>query len=97
MAARSSPERYDRGTVWIAVTGSAWAQELRMSKGPILSKLHKLAGESGLFQDLRFGVRPLPAPEAEAVDELPKLQSEHKAKLREMSIREIADRRLKPE
>src|ERR1051325_7399376 len=41
MAARSHPERYDHGTVWVAVTGSAWAQELRMIKDVILARLEE--------------------------------------------------------
>lgn len=95
MAARSAPERYDRGTVWIAVTGSAWAQELRMSKGMILNKLHGLAHENDLFQDLRFGVRPLPMPDSEEDDALSRRKAEHANNLRDLSIREIAERRLK--
>jgi hypothetical protein len=95
MAARSAPERYDRGTVWIAVTGSAWAQELRMSKGIILNKLHGLAHENGLFQDLRFGVRPLPEPVPEEDGALSKRKAEYANSLRDLSIREIAERRLK--
>jgi len=95
MAARSAPERYDRGTVWVAVTGSAWAQELRMSKGPILSKLHSFAGEPNLFQDLRFGVRPLPVAEPETASKLAQLQENHRSSIRDLSIREIAERRLK--
>src|SRR5690349_19105714 len=65
MAARSHPERFDRGTVWVAVEGSAWAQELRMIKDVLLDRLAQRAGE-GLFLDIRFGVRPLPTPEAPA-------------------------------
>ena len=60
LASRSHPERYERGTVWVAVEGSAWAQELRMIKDVIIDRLEQHAGERGLFIDVRFGVRPLP-------------------------------------
>jgi predicted nucleic acid-binding Zn ribbon protein len=59
LGARSCPDRYDRGIVVVAVEGSAWAQELRLSKPQILSRLRARAGDSSLFVDLRFGVRPL--------------------------------------
>jgi hypothetical protein len=95
MATRSAPERYDRGTVWVAVSGSAWAQEMRMSKNQIMAKLHSIAGESNLFMDIRFGVRPLPKPEPAEGDDLAKRQADHKDGLRDLSIREIVERRLK--
>jgi predicted nucleic acid-binding Zn ribbon protein len=93
MATRSAPDRFDRGTVWVAVEGSAWAQELRMQKDQILRKLAERSGEPGLFDNIRFGVRPIvPAPPE------PKVL---KKRLREvdkgsdLTIREIAHRRLK--
>ncbi len=64
MAERSHPDRFGRGTLWVAVEGSAWAQELRMIKDKILERLDEAAGEQGLFTDVRFGVRALP-PRAE--------------------------------
>jgi predicted nucleic acid-binding Zn ribbon protein len=88
MAARSFPDRYDRGIVWIAVQGSAWAQELRMQKDQILERLD--ARGKGLFQDLRFGVRPLPK-ETSPLPGKPKIP---KAGSEGLSIREIADRRI---
>ncbi len=91
MAQRSYPDRYDRGTVWVAVQGSAWAQELRMSRDQILAKLHELSGEASLFKDLRFGVRPLPQPEVEAEAAPP---ADHES-TKGMSIQEIAERRLR--
>ena len=45
LAQKSYPDRYDKGTVWVAVQGSAWAQELRMMKGQILEKLNGRARE----------------------------------------------------
>ncbi len=90
LATKSYPERYDHGTVWISVEGSAWAQELRMQKSEILNRLAEDGGEVGLFTDLRFGVRkmPLPAePQSSKVEEPAKVRTEE-------SIREIAERRL---
>jgi predicted nucleic acid-binding Zn ribbon protein len=93
MAARSNPERWDRGTVWVAVEGSAWAQELRMIKDVILQRLEQIAGEGGLFIDIRFGVRPLPAtPESVAEPAVYAVVEDDRG---ELSIREIAERRLR--
>lgn len=58
LAQKSQPDRYDRGTVWVAVQGSAWAQELRLIKPVILERLEAMSGERGMFLDVRFGVRP---------------------------------------
>ncbi|MDR3691446.1 MAG: DUF721 domain-containing protein [Fimbriimonas sp.] len=91
LAERSHPDRYERGTVWVAVQGSAWAQELRMIKDKILSRLGDVSGEPGLFRDVRFGVRPLPerpAPASAAPAD------SDQGDVRSMSIREIAERRL---
>jgi predicted nucleic acid-binding Zn ribbon protein len=94
LAAKSHPDRYERGTVWVAVESSAWAQELRMGKETILARLRDRSGESGLFQDVRFGVRPIVreqiVPEADLG-----IEEAHKANLRGLSIREIAEKRLK--
>ena len=93
LAERSHPDRYDHGTVWVAVEGSAWAQELRMGKETILQRLRDKAREASLFQDLRFGVRPIKRGEPiknEAFDE-----NAHRVEVRGLSIREIAERRLK--
>lgn len=91
MAERSFPDRFGRGTVWVAVEGSAWAQELRMMKDVILKRLNDLSGESSLFKEVRFGVRPLPIREAAIKEETPPAEKED---IRELSIREIAERRL---
>lgn len=93
MAARSHAERYERGTVWVAVEGSAWAQELRMIKDLILARLEQRAGETGLFLDVRFGVRPLPKTE-KAPDE-PAVYAVVEDDRGELSISEIAARRLR--
>lgn len=93
MALRSFPDRYDQGTVWVAVEGSAWAQELRMQREQILEKLQEKCGDPGLFVNVRFGVRPLP-PREESVEKAPK-KERTKPKRTEASIREIAERRLR--
>ena len=92
MASRSCPDRYDHGTVWVAVEGSAWAQELRMQRDQILVKLQEKCGDPSLFVNLRFGVRPLPV-KSEEPPEKPKPRS--KPEPTNASIREIAERRLK--
>jgi predicted nucleic acid-binding Zn ribbon protein len=94
LASRSYPDRYGKGTVWVAVTGSAWAQELRMRKDVILQRLRERAGDPSLFLDVRFGVRPLPPPEV-APEEGPVNPTEETPRLAELSIREIAQRRLR--
>ncbi len=91
LAAKSCPDRFGRGTVWVAVEGSAWAQELRLMKDKILFRLNEVAGERSLFIDVRFGVRSLPKPpvpqqETQVVEEKPDTK--------ELIIREIAERRL---
>lgn len=93
LAERSHPDRYDHGTVWVAVESSTWAQELRMRKDMILSRLRDKAGDPALFQDVRFGVRPIKRDQPilnEPFDEVA-----HKDSLRGLSIREIAERRIK--
>jgi predicted nucleic acid-binding Zn ribbon protein len=89
MATRSHPDRYDRGTVWVAVQGSAWAQELRMQKDQILERLESRG--KGLFMDVRFGVRPLPK---EPIP-LPEKPTGNRSETEGLSIREIAERRLR--
>ncbi|OWU64847.1 MAG: hypothetical protein CBB60_007735 [Armatimonadetes bacterium Cent15-Ar3] len=90
MADRSWPDRYDHGKVFVAVTGSAWAQELRMQKETLLMRLRDMAGDNTLFIDLRFGVRPLHRHYEQVISEDVPDES-----LRGLSIREIAERRLK--
>jgi len=88
LATRSWPDRFEKGTVWVAVTGSAWAQELRLKKELILGRLNEMAPEGVRFLDVRFGVRKLPSrPPVEVVSE-PEVSEE------ELSIRERANRRL---
>ncbi|MBX3113686.1 MAG: DUF721 domain-containing protein [Fimbriimonadaceae bacterium] len=53
LSKHSKPDRYDHGVIWVETTGSAWAQELRMRQTEILAKLNELAGERGLFLELK--------------------------------------------
>lgn len=73
LATKSVPDRYDKGTVWVATQGSAWAQELRLMKPQILERMEGMAGERGMFIDVRFGVRP-PKVDAYVPDEEPALR-----------------------
>lgn len=57
LAERCVPDRFDKGTLWIAASGNAWAQEIRFHKDTILARLNELASES-LFHDMRVGTRP---------------------------------------
>ncbi len=86
LSEKSWPDRFSKGTVWVATRGSAWAQELRMRKREILRRLNELAAEAGLFEDVRFGVRPLP----ERASELP--QKREPDGPPSLTIREIADK-----
>ena len=90
LASKSTPDRYDKGTVWVATQGSAWAQELRLMKPQILERMEGMAGERGMFLDVRFGVRPPKHSfvEAEAIlpetpRETPVLVEEGKVPLRD--------------
>jgi predicted nucleic acid-binding Zn ribbon protein len=92
MAQRSQPERYENGTVYVAVEGAAWAQELRMSKDKILEKLRALSNEPQMFREVRFGVRSVkhePTKPSEAEKDA------FRATLESMTIQEITARRLK--
>lgn len=91
LAAKSLPDRYDRGTVWVAVTGPAWASELRLQKDQILRALSERAGEPGLFTKLRFGVRPFAA----AVVEIDEPDSPAPRLPATGTIREIGERLIK--
>lgn len=67
LAAKSSPDRFDHGVVWVAAAGAAWAQEVRMRREAILAKLNAIAGEASLFRDLRVCVGTVgAAPNADA-------------------------------
>lgn len=68
LAQRCVPDRYVRGTLWIAASGNAWAQELRFQAETILARLNERAGEE-LFTSLRIGTRP-PRRDWDSVDDL---------------------------
>jgi predicted nucleic acid-binding Zn ribbon protein len=61
LADKSFPDRYEKGTLWVVATGSAWAQEIRLRKEDIVRRLNAAASEPGLFLDVRVGVRPFRA------------------------------------
>jgi predicted nucleic acid-binding Zn ribbon protein len=70
LAAKTTPDRFDHGVVWVSAAGSAWAQELRMRREAVLAKLNVLAGEPSLFRDMRVCVGPVqpePSPHAARV------------------------------
>jgi predicted nucleic acid-binding Zn ribbon protein len=92
LAKRSSPERYERGTVWVAVTGSAWAREIRMIKDRILQRLREVSGEPDMFKEIRFGVRPI---NPDVVEEPAPPPIKREKTDTDLSIREIAERRLR--
>lgn len=93
LALRSQPDKYHRGTVWVAVEGSAWAQELRMIKDRILERLGNAAGDSTLFVQIRFGVRPF--VREHPVEGSVGAQAIAFVEDNDLSIREIAERRLR--
>lgn len=61
LAEKSHPDKFENGTLWIAVSSSVWVQELQLRKGLILERLNGAAGYE-LFEEVRFGIRPLAKP-----------------------------------
>lgn len=57
LATHTLPERFDHGVLWVAASGSAWAQELRLRRETVVARLNEIAGESDLFTDIRVGTR----------------------------------------
>ena len=92
LASKCRPDRFTRGTVWVAVSGSSWAQELRMMKEIILGRLQDMAQSDSLFLDVRFGVRTLPPPLEP--DEFFPAPAETKVDRSQMTIKELAAWRL---
>lgn len=90
LAQRSHPDRFEQGTVWVSVVGSAWAQELRMREPEILERIAVRTGDRHLVVSLRFGVRPLP----EDSEEEPVRDWTPDPELRKLTIAEIAERTL---
>lgn len=93
LSTKSHPERFDKGTVWVAVEGSAWAQELRMLTPTILARLAEISGDPYLFKELRFGVRKLKPAAKKA--EPGRSRFPRRPDLEQLSIAEIAERRIK--
>jgi hypothetical protein len=61
IADRSRPEKLNRGTLWIRVSSSTWAQELSLQSQLIISRLQ----EAGLtVSELRFRIATEVAPAA---------------------------------
>jgi predicted nucleic acid-binding Zn ribbon protein len=89
LAKRCAPDRYDRGTLWVAAEGSAWAQEIRLIKPLLLSRMNDLAHE-GLFQDVRVGVRSFQRIAATAQDQAVVVIPDSE----ELTIQQIAAKRL---
>jgi len=92
LAKRSTPDRFEKGTVWVSVRGSAWAQELRMLEPTILGRIADYTGDAQLVQELRFGVRAA-REKPEGMQVSPRLQAD--PELEHLSISEIKERRLK--
>lgn len=59
LAARTWPQRMERGTLWIAAPDSAWVYELQFFKAELLSSLEAFL-EHRAITDLRFRVGELP-------------------------------------
>jgi predicted nucleic acid-binding Zn ribbon protein len=56
LAAKSTPEKFERGVLTVAVTSAPWAQELRLRKAELVIRLNDAAGK-GLFEDIKFVAR----------------------------------------
>lgn len=92
LAKRSTPDRFEKGTVWVSVRGSAWAQELRMLEPTILARIAEYSGDENLVKDLRFGVRAA-REKPEGMQVTVRMQAD--PELEHLSIGEIKERRLK--
>lgn len=92
LAKRCAPDKFERGTLWIAAEGSAWAQEIRMIKGTIMERINQSAHE-GLCQEVRVGVRPFKP--AQRPPELLAPATYVIAPVEDLSISEIAERRIR--
>ncbi|HRK21347.1 MAG TPA: DUF721 domain-containing protein [Fimbriimonadaceae bacterium] len=91
LAKKSWPDGYERGTIFVAVSGSAWAQELRMQKETILERVGEMLRDRGLATDVRFGVRELPAPDAEPSG----VPRSRRVRAADLSFQELKERILK--
>lgn len=57
LAEKCWPERFEKGTVYIAVIGAAWVQELRLQQEIFLKRLQSFSPDPNLIQGLRFSDR----------------------------------------
>jgi predicted nucleic acid-binding Zn ribbon protein len=93
LAKKSQPDRFDQGTLWVAVINSVWAQELRMQSDTILRRLAEEAGDRSLFEKVRFGVRSLEVPaELIPVEEITYVSSAE-TNFREFALEKIKARK----
>lgn len=53
----AKPERYERGVLYVAASGSAWANEIRIRKDTVIQRLNDRAEERLLFHELRVNVK----------------------------------------
>lgn len=58
LSQKTTPDRFERGTLWVVAKSSTWAQELRMREDLVLSRMNDIAGEPGLFKEMRVGTGP---------------------------------------
>lgn len=54
IARRSRPEKLYKGTLFVKVMGSAWAQELSFHKATIIRRVAKYLNRPELVKDIRF-------------------------------------------
>ncbi len=63
----ASPLSLRNGVLTVVVRNHAWAQELRMSKIPMIGRIRETVGERIPVSDLRFTVGPIASVEEEEV------------------------------
>jgi predicted nucleic acid-binding Zn ribbon protein len=75
LAKHSWPDRYEAGTLYVATSGHAWAQELRLRKEVLLERIAEVLHNRALVRDIRFGVRKLPERPETAKKKSPQAKS----------------------
>jgi predicted nucleic acid-binding Zn ribbon protein len=71
----ASPMSLRNGVLTVVVRNHAWAQELQMSKIPIIARIRETVGERIPVGDIRFTVGPLAPVEEE--DAVPREKAPH--------------------
>jgi len=66
LAGKTFPLKFRNGVLTIGVPNHSWAQELQMSRSPLLARIAEALGEKSPVTDLRFAVGQPEAPEREA-------------------------------